>query len=291
MKEKILILGASGMVGHTLFTLMQKRGFEVYGTTRNIEKLPLNFIETFWGTLYQVNRIEDIFQLINNLRPTILINAIGLIKQTKCAFASEYVIINSYLPCKLAELFSNSMRIIHFSTDCVFDGKKGNYTEKDNPNATDIYGKTKAIGEIIYKNCLTLRLSVIGHEIKDKKNLLEWFLNLPENSTIKGYGKAIFSGITTVELEKVLSEIILPNKEIEGLYHISSLPISKYDLLTLVKNIYNKNIKIEKDEDFTIDRSLNSEKFKKEFGYSFPSWENMIKNLYDYYKKYIFIYS
>jgi dTDP-4-dehydrorhamnose reductase len=291
---KVLILGASGMVGHCLFILMKEKGIETYGTIRDEKKLPENFFKKYQNFLYtfNVNYNKDwsfLNDIVKKIQPDIIINTIGIIKHKKNILPSIYIIVNSIFPFFLKESFYNT-RIIHISTDCVFDGLKGNYTENDPPNPIDIYGKSKQLGEIDGFNCVTLRTSIIGHELKEKYNLLEWFLSQPDNSVIKGYSNAIFSGFTVVELEKIISNIIIPNKNIYNLYHLSSNPINKYDLLLMIKEIYKKNIKIEKDSTLKIDRSLNSEKFKSITNYIPPSWEDMIKDLYNYYIKYNDIY-
>ena len=180
---------------------------------------------------------------------------------------------------------------IHFSTDCVFDGKLGNYNEKSKRNATDKYGKYKALAEKkINNNTLIIRTSIIGHEIEEKKlSLLEWFLNNKE--IVYGYNFAHFSGLTTLEISKVLKKIISNNKFSKGLYNISSSKISKYHLLQKINKIYNLKKKITKNDQFRIDRSLNSSKFKKKFKINISSWDNQILEMFKDYKKNKKIYS
>lgn len=290
---RVLILGASGMVGHCLFVLMKKRGIDTYGTVRKKEKISSSFLDKYNSHLFEFNinihNWSTLKDIVKEIKPSFIINTIGITKHRVQDSIENFILVNSTFPFFLTSVF-DYIRILHISTDCVFDGKKGNYTEKDPPNFTDIYSTTKALGEPNKPNCLTIRTSVIGHELQTKYNLLEWFLNNPDNSTIKGYSKVIFSGLCVPELENVISNIILPREDLTGLYHISSDPIDKYTLLTHIKKVYNKNITIEKDESIAINRSLNSEKFRNLTNYIPPSWEGMIKNLYIYYKNNIELY-
>jgi dTDP-4-dehydrorhamnose reductase len=173
-------------------------------------------------------------------------------------------------------------RLIHISTDCIFSGLKGNYAENDTPDATDLYGKTKLLGEINYKNAVTIRTSVIGHEVSTTQGLLDWFLS--QSGVVKGFEKAIFSGLTNIELAKIIYKTIIPNYNLKGIYHISGETISKYRLLLIIKKIYNmKNIVIISEKKKKINRSLNSNYFKNETGYKSPAWLKMIKEMHKYY--------
>jgi dTDP-4-dehydrorhamnose reductase len=173
-------------------------------------------------------------------------------------------------------------RLIHVSTDCVFDGKKGNYTENDISNATDLYGRSKFLGEVAYSpHCVTLRTSIIGHEIKGRLGLIEWFMS--QDKKIQGYKNAIFSGFPTIEVAHILRDYILPNQNLTGIYHISSDPISKYELLKLVAEKYDKKIEIEPYDDFYQNRSLDSSLFRKITGYEPPTWPELIEKMYKHY--------
>ena len=177
---------------------------------------------------------------------------------------------------------SAGARMIHISTDCVFDGKKGNYTETDTSTADDLYGRSKFLGEVAYPpHCLTLRTSIIGHELKGKFGLIEWFL--AQKGKVNGFTHAIYSGIPTVELAHIITDYILPNKDMNGVYHVSSDPISKYDLLKLVAKRYAKQIKIEPYNNFYQDRSLDSSAFRRIAGYTPPSWPELIDSMYQHY--------
>ena len=171
------------------------------------------------------------------------------------------------------------MRLIHISTDCVFSGRKGNYREGDVPDAEDLYGRTKLLGEVSDEGCLTIRTSMIGRELETSNGLIEWFLS-QEDKTISGYKKSVFSGFTTNALAEIIAGIITKNPELHGVWHVASEPISKFELLSLVKQVYGLNIRIEPDETVVCDRSLNSERFRKVTGFVPPTWHDMIEQMY-----------
>ncbi len=288
MKKKVLVLGITGGLGHVLFDyLMHNSLFDVYGTTRTIVTEHKKFQSKIFDEVEIVKgESEKLKDIVYKLKPDIIVNCIGLIKQQKNAENIELsVFINSKFPKFLNEISEDvGSRLIHISSDCVFDGVKGNYTEDDIPNAKDIYGLTKKDGEIQdNKNTVTLRTSFIGHEISSNLSLLAWFLS--QKKEISGYKKAYFSGTTTLELSKIISEYIIPNGKIFGIYHIGAERINKHDLLKLIKKIYKKDIDIEKNEKFIIDRSLNQEKFLKKTRYKHKSWEILIQEQYKYYQE------
>jgi dTDP-4-dehydrorhamnose reductase len=165
--------------------------------------------------------------------------------------------------------------MIHISTDCVFNGKKGNYTEVDPSDAEDLYGRTKFLGEVSYPHTITLRTSIIGRELKTRLGLIEWFL--AQKGEIQGYKKAIYSGFTTDELSRIVMDYIIPRPDLSGVYNVSSDPISKFDLLGLAKESFRHNVNISPNEEFIIDRSLNSTRFRQATGYNPPSWPEMIE--------------
>jgi dTDP-4-dehydrorhamnose reductase len=160
----------------------------------------------------------------------------------------------------------------------VFDGKKGNYTEQDTSNAADLYGKTKYLGEVHYPHCVTLRTSIIGHELKGKYGLVEWFL--AQEGRVRGFTNAIYSGFPTVEMARIMGEYVIPSESLSGLYHVSSEPISKYDLLKLVSEKYGKEIEIEPYDEFRQDRSLESAHFRNVSGYVPPSWSELVDRMH-----------
>jgi dTDP-4-dehydrorhamnose reductase len=206
-----------------------------------------------------------------------VINCIGIVKQSNLAQNfHESIAINSLLPHQLEDLGRiYHFRLIHISTDCVFDGKSSNYKESDLSNANDLYGKTKYLGEVKYGTGITLRTSIIGHEITNKNiGLVDWFLS--QSVSVKGYTKSIFSGLTTTELTKIILDIVI-KKEIEsGLYQVASAPISKYDLLNLISIVYNKKINIIPSEELIINRSLDGSRFSNIYSYQVPSWPEML---------------
>lgn len=289
---KILILGAGGMLGSTLFRLLPEYGHEVYGTVRQSENTPIPF-ETFSKSdnlIFNIDVLntDHLSNAITVLKPEIIINCIGIIKQLEISNDPLYVIpINSLLPYRLSDIADSiGSRLIHISTDCVFDGKKGNYLESDKPNADDLYGKTKELGEVKNKpHVLTLRTSLIGHELQSNYSLVDWFLG--QDGKVNGYSRAIFSGLTTVEMAKVLANNILTKEFKSGLYHLAVNPISKLDLLTLIKDLYNKRIEITPSSEVLIDRSLNAERFNKDFVYNPPEWPQLIKEMKTYYDNFV----
>ena len=277
---RIYILGISGMLGSKLFEEFLKKNYKVRGSTRSI---PKKFIKYKANIDLNIN-VEDIIKLkrkIIKFKPNIIVNCIGVIKQKILSLEDKNIFyINSIFPHEVYKI-SNMInsKIIHFSTDCVFDGKKGNYTEDSLPNAEDIYGFSKALGELDFNNSLTIRTSIIGHELQSKNSLLEWFLQLNQNKCY-GFTDAYFSGLTTIEIFNFIEKFILKNKKINGIYHLSASKISKFNLLKKISKIYSKKIKIIKNNDLKIDRSLNSKKIKKLVKYKSPSWDNLIKNMF-----------
>lgn len=283
---KILVIGATGMLGNTLFRFLKDNSVsnEVVGTIRSSGDLSL-FDDKYRNCLISNIDIENhdsFVSLLSNIRPDVVINCAGIIKQLKSASDPLPVIsINAYYPHKLAKLCSLlDARLIHISTDCVFSGLKGGYKEEDKCDASDLYGLSKNLGEVKYGNCLTIRTSMIGHELKSSNSLVDWFLN--QQGQVNGYSKAIFSGLPTVELANVINSYILPDSDLHGLYHVSAEKISKFDLLNLVSKIYNKKITIIRDENVVINRSLDSAKFKKITGYVPPDWEKLIISMKDF---------
>ena len=285
---KILIFGSTGMLGSQLFINLSKM-YDVIGTSRDV-KIHDSLV-SFNNSFHQFLDIKDdneIKNIIRFIKPSVVINCIGLIKQRENVNNPLDVLpINSLFPHHLSEICKQfDARLIHISTDCVFSGKKGGYVESDKSDAEDLYGISKYLGEINHKeNCVTLRTSIIGHELNSKKALLEWFLS--QELSVKGYRKAVFSGLTTNELSKVIRDIVIPNKSLAGLFHISSKAIDKYSLLNMISEVYNKKIKIISDESLIIDRSLDSSYFTKTTGYIAPNWHDMIKEMYESHLQFI----
>lgn len=268
------------MLGSKLFKEFLKKKYKIRGSTRVIPKDFLNYKEYVDSNL-DIFDIQKLKEKINKFKPNLIINCIGIIKQ-KISKTNEKNIfyINSIFPHELYKI-SNIIkaRVIHFSTDCVFDGKKGNYDERNQTNAKDIYGFSKALGELSYDNSITLRTSIIGHELNSKKSLLDWFLHLNKKNCY-GYTKAYFSGLPTIEIFNFIQKFLLKKKKISGIYNLSSSRISKYDLLKKISKVYSKKINIIKNNKLKIDRSLNSKKIKKLVNYKCPTWNILIKDMY-----------
>jgi dTDP-4-dehydrorhamnose reductase len=217
------------------------------------------------------------------VRPEVVINCVGLIKQLAGAKDPLQALpLNAMLPHRLAKVCAlASARLIHISTDCVFSGRKGGYLETDPADAEDLYGKSKHIGELHdFSHAVTLRTSIIGHELHSHLALIDWFL--AQEGEVKGFARAIFSGMPTVELARIMKDFVLPAPDLHGLYHVSAQPIDKYSLLTLVAEIYGKRISIHKDEQVGMDRSLNSDRFTRATGYVAPSWPDLIWRMHQY---------
>ncbi|ASC55892.1 dTDP-4-dehydrorhamnose reductase family protein [Vibrio vulnificus] len=286
---KVLVIGATGMLGYSIFAnLSELSNLDVYGTVRSV-----NSLERFFPSSdklipnVDVKDFETLERAISAVKPNVVINCIGLIKQHDVSKQHvDAIEINALLPHKIAQLCDSiQARLVHFSTDCVFDGKTGNYSESDLPTATDLYGKSKCLGEVDYGQHITLRTSIIGHELKSSVSLVDWFLS--QEGSVRGFSKAVFSGLPTAYVAKVLADYVLPNPSLSGLYQLSVDPIDKYSLLSKVADVYNKQIEIERFEDFEIDRSLNSTKFREETGFVPPNWDELVVFMYaDYRKRY-----
>lgn len=281
-KGKILIFGGMGMLGHKLiqeFSADFDVSFTIRSRKKDVEKL--DFVNK--AEVFESIDVEDILrveQVINKARPGVVINAVGIIKQLPESKNDLLSLnINSIFPRRLAQLSEKyDFRLINISTDCVFSGEKGNYSENDFADAEDLYGKSKLLGETSGKNSLTIRTSIIGRELFTNHSLLEWFL-FNQKNTVKGFTKAVFSGFPTLILSEIIKEIITNYPKLEGLYHISSQPISKYDLLCLIKEKYNLSVEIKPFDDFKIDRSLDSAKFRKLTGFVPTAWGKMIERM------------
>lgn len=282
--SKVLVLGASGMLGSTtLRSLVNDGGHEVVGSIRSAASMPL-FPERLQKHLMVAGDVENgdaLSQLFQRVRPEIVINCIGLVKQlAQAGDPLSAIPINALLPHRVARLCDLvAARMVHVSTDCVFSGSKGAYLESDVPDANDLYGRSKLLGEMNYSHTITLRTSIIGHELSGANGLMGWFLR--QQGTCPGYTKAIFSGLPTVELARVISGLVLPRPDLHGLYHVGSSPISKYDLLQVVAKSYRKEIKIVPDSTVVIDRSLNVQKFHGATGYQAPSWPDLVSMMHN----------
>ena len=284
----VLILGVNGMIGNTMFKVLRENtDLSVWGTLRNTEKCSL-FSEIEAARLIDgidVNQSDSLLHAFSLTQPDIVLNCVGLTKHhPESEDLLQTLQLNSVLPHRLANLCKiTGSRLIHISTDCVFQGTKGNYLEIDSADANDFYGKSKYLGEVITEpHVITLRTSTIGHECNTRYGLLEWFL--AQEIQCKGFARAIFSGLPTVVLAQVVRDIIIPQNSLNGMYHIAAKPISKLQLLELIAKIYKKNICILPDTSLVIDRSLNATRFSVATGYVAPDWEEMINLMHAYAK-------
>lgn len=266
------------MIGAAVFRLLSlKSEWDVLGTVRS--QIHLEFLKE---KLIQVTTLEDrnvLSGLLEHVNPDLIINCAGTTKHAPLGDNPLTTLnMNAVLPHKLLQYSDkHNTRLIHISSDCVFSGDQGNYYEEDITNATDLYGRTKALGEVIGEKAITLRTSTIGHEIDTKFGLLEWFLSQQE---CHGFKRALFSGVTSLELATVIRDVVIPNENINGLYNLGSKTISKYDLLEIINDVYQCEVKIYADTNFQINRSLNSEKFTRDFGYLAPDWYDMIVQMH-----------
>jgi len=280
---RILVLGASGMLGYQVFKTAAAHGLEVCGVVRNRKLIGPDQIKGFGWSIREIDdarNIEAIERIIQEEKPDYLINAVGIVVQLPLAKDYyESLSTNSLLPHQLEKLGTrHGFRLIQISTDCVFNGRKGMYLETDQPDAEDLYGKTKEMGEVAYGCGITLRTSLIGHEmVKPTHGLLEWFL--AQHTKINGYSQAIFSGLTTPEFAKVLMDVVIPGNFPAGIYHVSGEPVSKYELLRLIADIYQKKIRIEPATELIVDRTLDGTLFNNLTGYKAPGWKTLIESI------------
>jgi len=283
---RVLVLGGGGMLGHKLCQLLPAQGFEVTATLRR--RPPDSGLTSAVYAGVQVREGVDVLdsrgleQTLGELRPEVLINCVGIVKQLPEAedrFLS--MAINSLLPHQLHRWCAeNNSRLIHISTDCVFDGVRGQYRETDDSNARDVYGKSKFLGETDDREpaAVTLRTSIIGRELGAGHGLVEWFL-AQQGKSVKGFRRAIFTGFTTHELANVITRVIRHNPTLRGLYQVASPPIDKFELLGLLRDAFGLQVDIQPDEEFVCDRSLLMDRFAEATGYRAPAWREMIARL------------
>jgi dTDP-4-dehydrorhamnose reductase len=277
---RVLVLGGTGMLGHKLIQQLGPN-FEVFTTTRQRFEAISRFGIFEKGRLFDGVDAEDaaeIERVISSVRPDAVINAVGIIKQLP---TSKDVVtaltVNSILPHLLAEMSARyGFRLICISTDCVFSGEKGMYSESDYADAYDLYGRSKNLGEVAGDNCLTLRTSIIGRELASQHSMVEWFLS-NRGKKVNGYANAIYSGFPTIVFADIIANLLNEHPDLNGLYHVSSDPINKFELLRMIGAAYGSDIEIEKFEDFAIDRSLDSTRFQAATGFAPVSWDEMVR--------------
>lgn len=272
------------MLGHKLIQIL-RREFDVFAVIRSnlagFEKYELINSAIIYDKI-DVEEFLPVENIIKTIKPDFIINAVGIIKQLPTSKdVTTTLNINSIFPQRMARIAPEyGFRFINISTDCVFSGKKGNYKEADTADAEDLYGKSKFLGEVYGKNCLTLRTSIIGRELSTAHSLVEWFLS-NAGREVKGYKNAVYTGFPTIVLADIIADIIKNYPDLEGLFHVSSEPINKYELLCLIKEKFGLNIEIVPFEDFYLDRSLDSTRFRKLTGFQPLSWEKMIQKMAD----------
>lgn len=282
---RILVIGASGMLGSaTLRLLSSAPEHEVWGSARTASAR--RFFDARLAerllTGIDVEKPDALAGLFEKLRPELVVNCVGIVKQL--AEADDPLValpINALLPHRIARLCALvGARMVHVSTDCVFSGRRGNYRESDPPDADDLYGRSKLLGEVAYPHTVTLRTSLIGHELDSRHGLVGWFLG--SEGPVRGYRRAIFSGLPTVEVARIVRDVVIPRPDLSGVYHVAAEPIAKYDLLRLVAAAYGKDAVIEPDDALAIDRSLNGERFNAATGYRAPAWPDLVACMRDF---------
>lgn len=273
------------MIGSTVLrVLCEKKDWEVYGSIRDASVkrfFPSNIGERLLADV-DVEHFDSLVKVLDQVRPDVVVNCAGLTKHKPEAEDPLVSIpINTLMPHRLAGVCKLvGARLIHVSTDCVFSGEKGNYNENDYADARDVYGKSKALGEVDYPHAITLRTSTIGHELQSAYGLLDWFLSQQGQCT--GYTRAVFSGLPTVVFAQVVRDVVIPHKELSGLYHVAAQPIDKFSLLNLIADVYGKSIDIVPDDKLAIDRSLDASRFRRATGYIAPAWPELIELMHAY---------
>ena len=280
---RVLVLGGAGMLGHKVCQVFRQR-FDTWATVLPGYRAPggyqildadclLDGVDAF--------QMDTVVRVMAEVKPDAVINGIGIIKHLRAAKDPIVSLtINSLFPHQLANLCrACGARLVHMSTDCVFSGRKGTYTEDDVSDAEDLYGRTKFLGEVGAPGCLTVRTSIIGRELDTNNGLIEWFL-AQKGGKVRGYRRAVFTGFTTTALARIIADVLENHPQLSGVYQVSSDPISKFDLLTLVNEVYGLGIQIEPDSEFVCDRSLDSSRFRRAASFQPPTWTQMIQEMH-----------
>jgi len=276
------VLGASGMLGHVVLRLLAASpGFTVFGSLRT-GSVPnaLGPLRERLLTGTDARNPDDLVRVFALSRPKVVINCIGLVKQlAEAEDPLAEIAMNALLPHRLSRLCEAAgARLVHISTDCVFSGRRGFYSELDAPDASDLYGRSKLLGEVDVPHAVTLRTSIIGPELEHPHGLVGWFLGA--GGTVRGFTRAVFSGLPTVEFARIVRDVVIPRPELRGVHHVSAAPIAKYDLLRIVAEVYGKSIEITADDTVQIDRSLDSTQFRALTGYVPPGWPELIRAMH-----------
>lgn len=285
MLPKVLVLGASGMLGHKMYQGLRT----IFPSTTAIMRRrkttpPFCHIDLFQGSdvCDGIDCLDTdvLHHALAGVEPDFIVNCVGIIKQRPQANdAVASLAINALLPHRLAAWADAwGGRVIHFSTDCVFSGARGAYTEEDPSDAQDLYGRSKFPGEVAAENALTLRTSMIGREIEEHRSLLDWFL-AQKSGRVRGYRRVIYSGVTTNHLADLVAAIIRDHPDLSGLFQVASVPLSKYELLCLLRDAFSADILIEPDDQEVSDRSMRGDKLRRAIGYVAPSWPDLVQQL------------
>lgn len=278
----MLILGGTGMLGHKLYQTTKNpidAWVTVRGEAKSLAKFSFFCPDRVIGGVEATN-LDSVRKAIEIVKPDVLVNCVGIVKQQPLGNDPiACLTINSLLPHQLASLCAEyNARFVHISTDCVFDGKNGGYTEKDLTNAEDLYGRSKALGETSAPNAVTLRTSIIGRELTTGFGLVEWFL-AQRGKSAKGFTHALFSGLTTHELSRVIQSVVLDHKDLSGIYQVSTAPIDKHALIELLNDAFETGVTISKSDELKMDRTLNSTVFQNHTGYEPSTWPDMIREI------------
>jgi dTDP-4-dehydrorhamnose reductase len=282
---RVLVLGGSGMLGHKMYLLLGSRFPDTSCTMRGkTSDAELRRIELLQNDSVipevDVTDFDRLDALFSDLRADVVVNCVGIVKQRDTARdAIPSITVNSLLPHHLAAICETiNARLIHFSTDCVFSGDKGGYTEDDESDARDLYGRTKFLGEVHGPATLTLRTSIIGRELAHRASLLEWLL-AQDGHKVKGYRKALYAGLTTNAMAHLVGDLIEHHPDLTGLFHVAGPWIPKYDLLVQIRDAFGLSIEIEPDDEVVIDRTLDGSRFAAATGFSPPTWQEMVTEL------------
>ncbi|WP_432905557.1 dTDP-4-dehydrorhamnose reductase family protein [Micromonospora matsumotoense] len=278
--RRVLVVGVTGMLGHAVLReLDDDPELDVHGLARSIDDragwFPRHLLDRIVPAV-DVTRFDHVRRLVDELRPDVVVNCVGVIKQRPdVQDAVPTVTLNALFPHLLADACAQvGGRLVHVSTDCVFSGRRGGYVEDDLPDPPDLYGRSKLLGEATGAAALTLRTSIVGHELTTNRSLVDWFLS--QRGQVRGFTRAIYSGVTTVEFARLLRTVVLPRAELTGLFHVAAAPITKYDLLRLVAEVYGWSGELVPDDEFTCDRSMRADALAHVTGYHPPSWPDMI---------------
>jgi dTDP-4-dehydrorhamnose reductase len=279
---RLLVLGGAGMLGHKAFQVLSEQ-FDTMVTFRRFDdRLRRTGLFADERVIPGVDAtdLESVRSALDAARPDCVLNCVGVIKQLEAKTQPKLLIqINALFPHLLAELCAErGTRLIHLSTDCVFSGRKGDYTEDDASDAEDLYGRTKYLGEVSYPGSLTLRTSIVGRELFTNLSLVDWFLS-QRGGTVRGYTNAVFTGLTTQALSREIGRVVRAFPELSGIYHVSAARISKCELLLLLRRTYRIDVTVEPYDDFRCDRSLDSSRYRSATGFQPPSWDAMVDEM------------